>query len=224
MKRKPDKYAEFADHPRFGRRPNITGLNPDPMRNDVQLHWNTTTHHEVVKRYEAVVGKKWPHGGDMSNYSRGDRIPNTAVVADLSRQTHAVVPVTHYFDLERQCWDCKRRFIFFALEQKHWFEELGFTLESDCIRCAACRKLQQGLAQKRELYETLFHVEDRTVEQTLQMVDCCLALIEADVFSPRQLERVRMLLNRIPADVDSKTKSHCDKFRERVRCIEEKAD
>ncbi|MGB6044042.1 MAG: zinc-ribbon domain-containing protein [Pirellulales bacterium] len=201
MKHKTDKYAEFADHPRYGRRPNVTGLDPDPTHSDVQLHWNTTTHHEIVAQFEAVLGSEWPYG-DFSAYSRGTRIPNTAIIADTTRQSRATVPVTHYFDLERKCCDCSRPFIFFAQEQKHWYEELGFGLESDCVRCAECRKTQQGIARRRELYETLFHVETRTEEQTLQMADACLSLIESDTFTARQTERVRMLLNSISDDSD----------------------
>ena len=40
----------------------------------------------------------------------------------------------------------------------------------------------------------------RTVEQDLEMADCCLALIEQGTFHRRQTERVRMLLKRIPQD------------------------
>jgi hypothetical protein len=202
MKHKTDKYAEFVDHPRYGRRPKITGLNPNPADRDVHLHWNATTPEEIVAQFEAATGKKWPYGDDWSSYSKTKKIPNTAVIADLSRQTPATVPVTHYFDLERICRDCKRPFIFFAAEQKHWYEELGFGLESDCVRCVECRKRQQGIARQREQYETLFHVEQRTEEQTLQMADVCLSLIESGIFTVRQTERVRMLLNSIPEDAD----------------------
>jgi hypothetical protein len=174
-------------------------LNPDPPSDDVELHWNTTTHHEIVTRYEAVIGEKWPYGS-LGGYSSGTRIPNTAIVADTSRQTAATVPVTHYFDLERECRDCQRAFIFFAAEQKHWYEELGFGLDSDCVRCVECRKRQQGIARQRELYESLFHVENRTEEHTIQMADACLSLIESGTFTARQTQRVRMLLNSIPAD------------------------
>ena len=218
MTRKTDKYAEFADHPRYGRRPNFTGLDPDPMRSDVQLHWNTTTHHEIVVQFESVLGKKWPYG-DLSAYSRGKRIPNTAIVADTTRQPCATVPVTHYFDLERQCCDCNRPFIFFAEEQKHWYEELGFGLDSDCVRCVSCRKRQQGIARRRERYEELFHIPDRTTDENLEMADCCLSLIESSVFTRRQLDRVRMLLNKIPSDADATIKSRYNQLADRVRSV-----
>jgi hypothetical protein len=127
------------------------------------------------------------------------RIPNTAIPADLSRQMPATVPVTHYFDAKRQCVDCGKPFIFFAAEQKYWYEELGFPLESDCVRCVVCRKKQQGLELKRDRYEELFHVEARTVEQNLEMAECALSLAEVGVFGKRQLERVRATLKKVPS-------------------------
>ena len=112
-------YSDYVDHPRFGRGPRITGLNPDALDTNVHLHWNATTVAEIASRYEALMGKKWPHG-DLAAYARDiKRIPNTAVVADLGRQKITAVGVTHYFDLDRVCRDCRRRFIFFAEEQKH---------------------------------------------------------------------------------------------------------
>lgn len=161
-----DRYALFVDHPRYGRRPNVTGLNPSPMDPGVHLHWNATTHKEIVARYKAIVGKEWPFGDFSAYCERTKRIPNTAIVADLSRQTRATVPVTHYFDLDRQCRDCNRSFIFFAQEQKHWYEQLGFGLDSDCVRCVDCRKQQQGIARYREIYESLFHVVNKQTDRS----------------------------------------------------------
>ncbi len=144
MTHETDKYAEFVDHPRFGRRPQLTGLNPSPADRGVHLHWNATTRNEIATQFESVMGKKWPSGGLHAFSARTKRIANTAIVADLSRQTAATMAVTHYFDLECNCRDCGRSFIFFAEEQKYWYEELGFGLDSDCVHCVECRKRQQG--------------------------------------------------------------------------------
>lgn len=127
-------------------------------------------------------------------------VPGTAMEADLSRQTPATVPVTHYYDIDKLCRDCGRRFIFFAEEQKYWYEKLGFSLDADAVRCPLCRKRQQIIARTRERYEQLFHSASRSVEDALEMADCCLTLVEEGVFHNRQLERVSMLLNRIPEE------------------------
>lgn len=200
MSRWDDRYIGFVEHPRYGRGPRLTGLNPDPLDDEVVLHWNATTHEEVVARFEAATGKEWPYCDFGESREEIRRIPETAIPADPSRQALPTVPVTHYFDLERRCRDCKRQFIFFAEEQQYWYEQLGFGLESDCVRCTDCRRQHQAIQRQRKTYESLVHVEDRDEQQILTMAEACLALIEEQVFTDRQKERVRMLLNRIPED------------------------
>jgi len=195
MKRASDRYSEFVEHPRYGRRPNITGLNPETeYGGSTFIHWHSP---------------------------KECRIPNTAISADVNRQTAATVPVTHYYDVIRQCRDCGRSFIFFAQEQKHWYEDLGFGLDSNCVRCAACRKRQQGIARQRERYEELFHVPNKTTAETLEMADCCLSLIATGTFSSRQTERVRMLLNRLAESINAEVVARCDVIRTRLRSLEE---
>jgi hypothetical protein len=172
-----DEYEAFVAHPRYGRGPRVTGLNP--------------TRPEHTKPGMPLVKLHWHSGPDC-------RIPNTAIVADVSKQNFTTMPVTHYFDAKRTCQGCSRPFLFFAEEQRHWYEELGFPLDANCVRCVPCRKQEQGIAQKRQRYEELFHVPNPTDEELLEMAECCLSLIEASVFSPRQHERVRMLLHRVP--------------------------
>lgn len=172
----PDRksYANFVEHPRYGRQPRFTGLNPQTnFDSHTFLHWHSP---------------------------QNCRIENTAIAADLKKQSSATVPVTHYYDVERQCRDCNQMFIFFAAEQKYWYEELKFPLESDCIRCFPCREKQRNIAHTLKQYENLFHVADRTSEQTLMMTECCLYLIENNVFdfTPKQTQRIHMLLNTVP--------------------------
>ena len=194
MIRIPDEYEAYVKHPRYGRGPRITELNPETLFGcNVFIHWHS---------------------------SKECRIPNTAIPADLTRQNSATVPVTHYYDVKRKCRDCGRPFIFFAEEQKHWYETLGFGLDSDCVRCVACRKRQQGTARVRERYVELFHITDRTVDENLEMANCCLALIEAGVFHKRQTERVRMLVNTIEAEGDEKTQNQLKELRGRMVAIE----
>jgi Probable zinc-ribbon domain len=174
---KRDEYEAFVAHPRYGDRPRVTGLNP------------TTKDHN--KPGEPIVLIHWHSPPEC-------RIPNTAIVADIAKQNFTTFPVSHYFDVKRTCRDCKRPFLFFAEEQRHWYEELGFPLDADCARCVPCRKREQGIARTRQRYEELFHVAKPSDEELLEMAECCLSLIEASLFSPRQHERVRMLLNRVP--------------------------
>ncbi len=174
MKHGTDEYADYVEHPRYGKSPRLTGLNPKAHHGgDVFIHWHSP---------------------------EDCRIPGTAIVADASRQKEATVAVTHYFDVKRRCRDCDRMFIFFAEEQRHWYEVLGFGLDSDCLRCIDCRKSKQQTAGLRERYESLVGEPDRSDEGTLELIDCALTLIEDSVFGRRSLERVRALLNSISSD------------------------
>lgn len=115
-----EKYAEYAAHPRYGRGPRITGLNPSPFDAAVKLNWNTAEPHEIAALYKTATGMNWPYGNSSLWNLLGRRIPNTAILADLALQTRATIPVTHYFDLNRQCRDCARFFIFLP-----WSKSIG---------------------------------------------------------------------------------------------------
>lgn len=190
MKPKQEDYSAFVEHPRYGRGPRFTGV------------WLR----EKPFRYRLYMA-------DDGN------IDGTAVEADLQRQSPSPVPVLYYVDLKRVCVDCQRPFIFFAEEQKHWYETLGFVLSANCIRCVDCRKRQQGLERQRQRYEELFHRQDRSVDETLDMADCCLAMIENGLFTHRQTERVRMLLNQIRHEpTEAAAQKHHD-LRRRLQAI-----
>lgn len=163
------EFEGYVDHPRFGRYPHYTGQNPqNDWESGIHLHWHSKPE---------------------------TRIPNTAIVADVLRQPKALFPRTHYFDEKRICRGCNKPFIFFAQEQKHWYEELGFPLDADCVRCIHCRKKEQWIARQKKRYDALFHNTDRTVDETLDMADYCLTLIEEGVFTMKQEPHVRMLMN-----------------------------
>jgi Probable zinc-ribbon domain len=191
-----EDYSKFVDHPRFGQQPKITGLNPDDD-------------------YFAGIHLHWHSPADC-------RIPNTAISANMSLQTPATIQVTHYFDVKRKCRDCGRPFIFFAAEQKYWYEDLGFGLDSDCVRCVPCRNTQQDISQTQQRYESLFHISERTFDQNLEMADCCLLLIEADIFHSRKLQFVRMLLKNNLVDINKNAAVKVNDLRERLRLLETK--
>lgn len=193
MARVHDEFEGYVEHPRYGRKPRYTGLNPvtdfdaEPY---VYVHW---------------------HSGEEC------RVPNTAIAAATHLQVDATLPVTHYFDVRRKCRDCQRRFLFFAEEQKYWYETLGFGLDSDCVRCVPCRRAHRGLERERARYEELFHVAERSVEEELEMAECSFALVAGEVFGLRQLDLVRGRLRGLEDRIDGR-------YRERLARVLEVLD
>ncbi|WP_405632352.1 zinc-ribbon domain containing protein [Pseudoalteromonas sp. Ld20] len=41
---------------------------------------------------------------------------------DPRKQRYCIYPRNLYIDIQKQCVDCHRPFIFFAKEQQYWFE------------------------------------------------------------------------------------------------------
>lgn len=176
-KRRPnssDEYANYLEHPRYGRGPRITGLNPSdqPYNSHIFLHW---------------------HSPESS------RIPNTAVKADVAKQAPATFHITHYFDTKRICRKCGAHFIFFAQEQRYWYEELGFPLESDLIDCINCRKHEHKLKEARQEYERLINNDGRSEQETQQMIEHALFLIEENIFTSKLLPKLRGLAKAVTA-------------------------
>jgi hypothetical protein len=192
MKSRATKYSGFVEHPRFGKGPRVTGIDvADSSNGSVYCHWHSPP---------------------------GIRIPNTAVVADVSRQGRATIHVTHYFDARRVCRKCGSPFLFFAEEQKHWYEDLRFPLEADCLECAPCRKDEQRVRAVREKYEALLKKTPRVEADTLELVESGLFLVESAVFSAKLLPRLRGFLRLLLLDVEG---PHFVRARELLSTIEQ---
>jgi hypothetical protein len=195
---KQPNYSLYVEHPRYGKSPRYTGLDPDPNEPGVRIHSSAG-----ILSDAAIAYMRWRWGDLLSAWSGPDMpvaIPGTAVEADTSRQVSRPVQVTHYYDLDVCCRGCKRRFIFFADEQKFWYEELQLPLESTAVRCCECRKEERRLAGLKKRYEVLCHVDSRSPEENLEMAGCCFTLIEEGVFHPQQSQHVRQLLNTVPEE------------------------
>jgi hypothetical protein len=170
-----DKYAAYVEHPRYGKGPIYTGIDPDPNDPNVYLHPGTGVYSDVVEAYLANLTNEL--GLPPLSFGKQVAILGTAVVADVSKQVSRPVRVTHYYDRDCVCRKCGRPFIFFALEQKHWYEELRFPPEADCVCCADCRKANRSIARQRKRYEELCHADHQTIAEMLEMANCCLTLI-----------------------------------------------
>lgn len=177
MKATTPAYANFVEHPRFGKGPRLTGLDVDSTPDGrVFCHWHSP---------------------------RGVRVPHTAIAADLARQQPATVAVTHYFDSKRECRKCGKPFLFFAEEQKYWYESLQFPLEADCLECVPCRKDEQQLRAARQQYEALLAATARSEADILALVGCGVLLAESSIFSGKVLPKLRGFLKPLLAGASS---------------------
>lgn len=60
--------------------------------------------------------------------------------ADQQRQHCLVLPEEWYVEATFVCTRCTQRFAFTPEEQRHWYEELGFWIDSVPRQCAPCRQ------------------------------------------------------------------------------------
>ena len=194
-----DPYHKYVENPRFGHGPRFTGLNPGAFDAGVSLISCAISNDEWREQrkklpHEFIDFERFLNSRDLATH----RVAKTAILANPSKQDQkSYSRATHYFDLDKTCVDCKRPFLFFAEEQRYWFEELGFPLCARCLRCFDCRKQVRDIELLRKEYERLLHIEPRNQAQNLAMADICLALIEAGTFTATKTAQVRALLNTI---------------------------
>jgi hypothetical protein len=137
-------YSDYVPHPRFGHGPRFTGFDPVPRTERVLLSWWCVL----------------PTDPEADEFDDSVAVLGTAISADQSAQRPMTFQFTHYYDIDRKCDDCGRRFIFFAEEQKHWYETLRFYGGVNCLRCVECRKKRQHLARAKSIYEALVHANE----------------------------------------------------------------
>ncbi len=75
-------------------------------------------------------------------------IPGTAIPANPIQPGCA--PAQYYVDVRCQCEACQRKFIFFAEEQRHWYDELGFHYAARATRCSDCRRAKRKTDEDRD--------------------------------------------------------------------------
>jgi len=68
----------------------------------------------------------------------------TAVRADISKQDYTVCPRHWYSDAIFKCADCGNEFLFSAREQRYWYEERKFYVDSYPKCCPDCRKMERA--------------------------------------------------------------------------------
>jgi len=104
----------------------------------------------------------------------------SAIPADISKQNYTTSPRRLYVDIEVRCVDCDRDFIFYALEQKYWYEELGFYIDADCTKCIDCRNKDKKIREQKARYEELITKKERTTTEIKELKDIAFELSKLD--------------------------------------------
>lgn len=103
-----------------------------------------------------IFGEKDPRGMSSHHFFGMKRIDySTAVRADVSKQNYSICPRHWYIDVTITCQECSDEFTFSASEQRFWYEEMHFWVDSRPIRCASCRKSLRALVELRKRYDSL---------------------------------------------------------------------
>ncbi|WP_435008420.1 zinc-ribbon domain containing protein [Tundrisphaera lichenicola] len=146
---------------------------------------------------EEIVESCWGHGS-----LRLTVFPESAIRADISKQGNACVPRQCYVDQLCRCRDCERPYLFYALQQKHWYEELGFNLAADCVRCPECRQSKRRLRRHFQSYSGLIKRDDLGDLEVAKLAGDAIFLARAGVLkSGQKLGRIKnRAVARIPSE------------------------
>jgi arsenate reductase-like glutaredoxin family protein len=128
----------------------------------------------------------WGYGKDVTIY------PESVIIADETKQNYSVMPRPYYVDILKSCRDCQNEFIFYATEQRHWYETLGFFTQADCVRCPKCRVTDQTLRRRFKRYANNISRKDLSEEDFTTLLSDALFLFESGLLkTDQQLRRLR---------------------------------
>lgn len=79
----------------------------------------------------------------------------SAVRGNPEKQNYSVCPRYWYIDADFVCKSCRKDFTWTAAEQKAWFEECYFWIDSSPHHCKTCSAERRRLATLRKEYDSL---------------------------------------------------------------------
>jgi hypothetical protein len=130
----------------------------------------------------------------------GDTLfPETALIAETNKQNFSICPREYYVDVLRSCRTCHRQFIFFAKEQRYWFETLRFFVDADCVHCPDCRRESRTVQRRLRRYSDLFAKNEPTRKELMFLVDDGTYLLAHGVL--KNLSNLGSVKNRAMKDI-----------------------
>lgn len=91
--------------------------------------------------------------------------------ADRERQRFGLGGGVHaYADLHRACRACGAGFVFGADEQRHWYETLGFFIDSTAWECSGCRAAERAMKRAHDELARRLHALDPDDAEQLEAI------------------------------------------------------
>jgi len=149
-----------------------------------------------LEAYHARVGRPASSPREaFERFGRPEVFPESRLAADRAGWPEWQRPHAFYEDVLKTCERCRRPFIFFAREQKHWVEVLGFHRWSDARECVGCRRLARVERAVLARYVAGARAGRQADPATLlALVDDATRLVDAGVL--KRVERLGALKNR----------------------------
>ena len=164
-------------------------LVPHPRFNGRQTHA-----HRISASTTDVCAQVW-------QVRRSTPIPGTAMAANCTLQNYSMYPRRYYVDLLKQCKTCARPFVFYAAEQKYWFEVLKIYVDADCAKCPVCRKREHWLKGCQTRYSRRLSQPALDAKDMKALIDDAIVLLEQGVI--RNLAVLGALKKRAQREIGS---------------------
>jgi len=162
-----------------------------------QLAANLVPHPRFgLEAFHARAGRPPSNARDaFERFGRPAVFPESRLAADRTGWPEWQRPRAFYEDVLKTCERCRRPFIFFAREQKHWYETLGFHRWSQACECVECRRRARVERAVLARYVAAVRAQRPADPATLlALVDDAVLLVEAGVL--KRVERLGALKNR----------------------------
>lgn len=121
-----------------------------------------------------------------------------AVRADIAKQNYSVCPRHWYVDATICCVGCGNDYVFTIDEQRFWYEELAFYVDSFPTRCNHCRRTDRQMRDLRNTYDRDIAdaLESRDSTAKRELVAVIDAMRDGGISLPRKIQEAREALSR----------------------------
>ena len=124
---------------------------------------------------------------------------STAVRAETGKQNYSICPREWYIDAQFVCQGCNTTFIWSASEQRAWFEDYKFWVDSSPTLCKKCRREKRELKKMRQEYDRMVSEarSSKDIRIKIKVVDLICGLEKSLKLPDGIVETKKVLLKQI---------------------------